>query len=293
VDNPHRKRGLLLATVASVVWGTVPLAGTVALRGITAPLLSTVRLLFAALFVAAVIRRRGGRPFARPPAAVVVAALGLAGNYLCYMWGLERAGPATSQVLIQTAPLFLILLGVFWLKERPTLRQLAGAAAALGGVFLVSFEPAADAARHLAGTLLILAASFTWGIYGAVHRRLGHVHPSGPTMMWIFLLAALFLLPFAAVEPLRRPDGVELAAIAYLCANTVVAYWCFAEAVRWIDASLAAVITTLGPVVTFSLLLVTNRLPQARVPYEALTAPRLLGAALVIGGVCAAVTGRR
>jgi drug/metabolite transporter (DMT)-like permease len=86
---------------------------------------------------------------------------------------------------------------------------------------------------------------------------------------------------------------VHLAAIAYLCLNTIVAYWSFAESVRHIDASVAAVILTLGPVVTFGLLLATNRLDQGYVPFEELTALKVGGAALVIGGVCAAVTSRR
>jgi drug/metabolite transporter (DMT)-like permease len=288
-----RTRGLLLATVASVTWGTVPVAGTIALGGITAPLLCTIRLLVAAAFLAFVLARRGGHPFRRPPRLVYLAAVGLGGNYLFYMWGLERAGAATSQVLIQTAPLFLIVLGVAWLKERLTVRQIAGGVAALTGVFLVSWGDAAAVPERGFGVLLILLASFTWGVYGAAHRKLGDDHASGPTMMWIFLLAALMSVPFALTEALRRPDAVHLGAIAYLCLNTIVAYWSFAESVRHVDASVAAVILTLGPVVTFGLLLITNRLDQDYMPREPLTVLKIAGAALVIGGVCAAVTARR
>lgn len=288
-----RTRGLLLATVASVTWGTVPIAGTIALGGISAPLLCTIRLLVATALLALVLTRRGARPFRRPPRLVYLAALGLGGNYLFYMWGLERAGAATSQVLIQTAPLFLIVLGVAWLKERLAVRQIVGGAVALAGVFLVSWDDAAAAPGRGFGVLMILAASFTWGVYGAAHRKLGDDHASGPTMMWIFLLAALVSVPFAFTEALRRPDGVHLAAIAYLCLNTIVAYWSFAESVRHVNASVAAVILTLGPVVTFGLLLVTNRLDQGYIPHEPLTALKVVGAALVIGGVCTAVTARR
>jgi drug/metabolite transporter (DMT)-like permease len=288
-----RTRGLLLATVASVTWGTVPVAGTIALGGITAPLLCTIRLLVATAFLALVLTRRGVRPFRRPPRLVYLAALGLGGNYLFYMWGLERAGAAASQVLIQTAPLFLIVLGVAWLKERLAVRQIVGGVIALAGVFLVSWDDAAAMPHRGLGVLLILAASFTWGVYGAAHRKIGGDHASGPTMMWIFLLAALVTVPFAFTEVLRRPDAVHLGAIAYLCLNTIVAYWSFAESVRHIKASVAAVILTLGPVVTFGLLLVTNRLEQGYIPYEPLTALKVGGAALVIGGVCTAVTARR
>ena len=151
-------KGVLLAVCASVLWGTVPIAGTVALGGITAATQSTLRLLLAAAFLAAFLRARGA-PLPRPSPLVLFAGLCLAGNYLTYMWGLERAGPATSQVLIQTAPLFLVVLGVAVLGERPKRRQYAGGAVALVGVFLVAWEPGAASPKRTVGVLLIFLAS--------------------------------------------------------------------------------------------------------------------------------------
>ena len=66
-----RTRGLLLATLTSVLWGTVPIAGKVALGGITAPALSSLRLLLAGAFVAMLLARGSRNPFRRPPALVV------------------------------------------------------------------------------------------------------------------------------------------------------------------------------------------------------------------------------
>ena len=109
----HRALGLSLATLTSVLWGTVPIAGKVALPGITASSLSVLRLAVATLFLLAMMRVRNGLPLrdllAPPPRLVYLAAIGLACNYAFYMLGLERAGAATSQVLIQLAPLFLLL----------------------------------------------------------------------------------------------------------------------------------------------------------------------------------------
>lgn len=52
-------------------------------------------------------------------------------------------------------------------------------------------------------------------------------------------------------------------------------------------------ILTLGPVPTLAILAVTNRLDQQRIPPEDFSGPRLLGAALVVGGVAVAVSRRR
>ena len=279
---PSRRRGLILAAVASATWGTVPIGGKIALGGIPASALSSLRLLTAGVFLVFWLRGRIGRP----SRLLCAAALALAGNYVFYMWGLQRAGAATAQVLIQTAPLFLILLGVVFLGEGMTRRQAAGTATAFLGVGLVSFS---EGAANLHGILLILVAALTWAVYAALHKRLGREHASGGTMTWIFLCAGAALLPLCFFEPAPSADGVEMAAIAYLCLNTVVAYWAFAECLRHIPASLAAVILTLGPVVTFVLLIIANGMDQSRIPYEPVTAAKLAGAALVMGGVAVAV----
>jgi drug/metabolite transporter (DMT)-like permease len=285
-------KGVLLAICASVLWGTVPVVGTVALAGITASVLSAVRLVLAGLFLFGLLRARGV-VLPRPTPLVWFAAAALAVNYVTYMLGLERAGPATSQVLIQTAPLFLLLLGVFVLGERPRPRQFAGAVVALTGVVLVAWEPGASSPRRAVGVLFILVAALAWGLYGVAHSRIGRERASGPSMMWIFLLSGLLVTPLAAVEPMRRPDAVEAAAIVYLCVNTVLAYWAFAECLRHIRASVAAVIVTLQPVVTFLLLLVLNAVDQDRIPHETLTLWKVGGALLVISGVGVTVSGRR
>jgi drug/metabolite transporter (DMT)-like permease len=285
-------KGVLLAVCASVLWGTVPIAGTVALRGIGAGALSALRLLLATLFLFALLRWRR-TPLARPSPLVLFAAFCLAVNHLAYMWGLDRAGPATSQILIQTAPLFLVALGVAVLGERLRRRQLAGGAVALLGVFLVAWEPGAASPRRSTGVLLILLAALGWAVYAAAHSRIGRASRSGPSIMWIFLFTGLFTLPVAAVETARRPDGVQAAAIAYLCVNTVLAYWSFAECVRHIHASVAAVILTLQPVVTMLLLVALNAVDQTRVPYEALTVWKVGGAGLVVTGVAVTVSARR
>jgi len=281
------RRGILLACLTSFLWGTVPIAGRIALGGISASWLTSLRLLVAGVVLTAWLRGRLGAP----PRLILVCALGLAANYLCYMWGLERTGPAVTQILIQTAPLFLVILGVFWLGERITMRQAGGGALALVGVFLVSWsEPGVT---HGLGVALILLSALAWGVYAAAHKKLGRTHSSGRTIAWIFLLAGVATLPASAAGPMRRPDAVQVAAIAYLCLNTIVAYGSFAEALRHVSAPVVAIITTLGPVVTLALIAVTNRMDQQRVPYEALTPTKLIGAALVMGGVTYALMSRR
>jgi drug/metabolite transporter (DMT)-like permease len=286
-------RGLLLATLTSVLWGTVPVAGKVALGGMSAPLLSVLRLVAAGLLLVLLLGRTRFRSLGTPSRLVYLAALGLGANYVFYMWGLEHAGAGTSQVLIQTAPLFLILLGILALGERPSAWEWGGMAGAGLGVFLVSCEEIAGVSGSALGIGLVLASALAWAIYAVAHKRLGRDHASGGTMCWIFLLSVLVVAPTVPFAPVRTADPVQVAAIAYLCLNTLVAYWCFAEALRHIRATTAAVIATLGPAITFGLLAVTNRMDQPYVPYEEITAVKIAGSVLVVAGVVLAITKSR
>ena len=282
-------RGLLLATLTSVLWGTVPVAGKIALGGMSAPLLSVLRLVAAGLLLAVLLGRSRFRALGAPSRLVFLAALGLGANYVFYMVGLEHAGAGTSQVLIQTAPLFLILLGILALGERPGAWEWAGMGAAGLGVFLVSWEETGGATGSAHGIVLVLASALAWAVYAVAHKRLGRDRASGGTMCWIFLLSALVVAPTLPLAPMRAADPVQAAAIAYLCLNTFVAYWCFAEALRHIRATTAAVVATLGPAITFGLLAVTNRLDQPYVPYEEITAVNVAGSVLVVAGVVLAI----
>jgi len=285
---PNATRGVALATVTALLWGTVPIAGKIALGGISPSLLSTGRLLLAAGALAAFLKIRGRLRLRRPPRLVYLAGLGLGANYVLYMLGLSHSTAGTAQVLIQTAPLFLIVLSMALLGERPSPRQLLGMGLALAGVAVVSWS---DQERPEAGLgmLLILASAASWAVYGVCHKRLGKDHTSGGTMTWIFLVAGLASLPTTIADASLSPGPVEWAAIAYLAANAIAAYVCFGECLRHIDASLASVICTLGPVVTLALVGLSNSLDGALIPYEAVPASKLAGAGLVMLGVVLAV----
>ncbi len=297
---PDRRRGLLLAILTSAVWGTVPFGGRVALEGMSAPALSTVRLLFGALFIAAVVARRTGglADLRRPSWIAIPAGLLLGANYSLYMWGLAWAGPVVSQVLIQTAQLFLVALSVAFLGERPAPRHLLGAAVALAGAVMVTHRaPADDGAAPLSalpgGAVLIVLAAVAWAGYAVLHKVLGRERGSGSTMAWIFLVAAAVSAPVALAGRPTSLDGVEVAAVVFLCANSIVAYWAFAEALRHLEASLVAVICTLGPVVTVACSAAFNAVAWERLPHDPLTPWTLGGTVLVLGGVVLAVTARR
>ncbi|MCU0522216.1 MAG: DMT family transporter, partial [Anaerolineae bacterium] len=78
--------------------------------------------------------------------------------------------PGTASLINQTAVLFGLGLGVFWLKDRLGPLQVGGALLALAGVFVIYFQPG-DYLRL--GALLIVVASLAYALHAALTKRYG------------------------------------------------------------------------------------------------------------------------
>ena len=78
--------------------------------------------------------------------------------------------PGTASLLNQTAVLFSLSLGVFWLHDRLRPLHVGGALLALAGVFVIYFQPG-DYLRL--GALLIVIASLAYALHAALTKRYG------------------------------------------------------------------------------------------------------------------------
>jgi drug/metabolite transporter (DMT)-like permease len=93
----------------------------------------------------------------------------------------------------------------------------------------------------------------------------------------------LLLLPAEPPQVLAL-DGLQLGMLAFCCANTVVAYGCFAEALEHWEVSRVSAVVATAPIVTVAGVQVAGWLWPVDAPAEALSGSHLLGAALVVGG---------
>ena len=164
--------------------------------------------------------------------------------------------PGTASMLAQTAVLFALGFSVFWLRERLGRGELVGAAIALLGVFIVSFQPG-DVWRI--GSLLVLATSFIYSLHVAIVKRYGDNIEFANFFLFRVAATAVFLFLFA----LGRQELVWPTASVWpllLLAGTVdvvlsrVLYYLV---LRRVQMSFHAIVLTMSPVVAilWSLLL--------------------------------------
>jgi drug/metabolite transporter (DMT)-like permease len=288
-----RGLGLGLAAITMLVWGVLPLILRTLLDVMDPATITWYRFVTATLVLAAVLWRRGalpdlGRVRAGARWLLAIAVLGLAGNYLAFLEGLERTSPATTQVLIQLAPLLLALGGVFIFRERFTPLQWLGFVLLLAGLgtFFAGQVTAltAELARFKLGVGIIVAAAVSWAAYALAQKQLLVTLSSQGLMLCIYAGCALCFTPFArpaAVDALDLDRGIALGLAALA---TVVAYGCFSAALEHVEASRVSAVIALVPLFTLLFSALGHTLAPGHVPPEALSSTSVTGALMVVSG---------
>jgi drug/metabolite transporter (DMT)-like permease len=201
-------------------------------------------------------------------------ALDLVFFHLAVTW--TAVGNATLES--NFAPVLITL--AFWVITRnaPQPVFLAGLAAALGGAALM-IGPNFGNSRALLGDASGLVSAVFYAAYQVGIQQARQRLSTAPLMAVVTLLAAVVLWPFALVEGRLWPTAaigwvwvLGLALLVQIGGQVVIAY-----AVRRLNPALSSVGLLVQPAmaVVYAWILLG----------EALTAPQLLGAGLVLGGI--------
>jgi drug/metabolite transporter (DMT)-like permease len=286
------KLGLAMALLTAVSWATLPVALKITLEQLDPYTLTWFRFVFAAVCMGAWLGARGGfRGFAglgrRRWGMLLVAALGLIGNYVFYLLGVQHTTPGNAQLLIQLAPLLMALGGIFVFRESYRLAQWLGLAVIAGGLALFFRDQVIAAASGLAyarGSLLIVVAAIVWAVYALLQKQLLTRLSSQAIQGFIYGLASLLLLPLAQPRALLALDAEHLWLLAFCCVNTLVAYGAFAEALAHWQASRVSAILAITPLMSLAVIAAVHALWPASIASERIGAAGYLGALLVVAG---------
>jgi drug/metabolite transporter (DMT)-like permease len=159
--------------------------------------------------------------------------------------------PGTASLLSRTSIIFSLALGFLWLRERLTRLELGGAALAVAGVAVISFQPG----NYLrAGALIVIASTFLYALHSAVVKRYGGDIPFGEFLFYrVAAVAAVLLLLAAAQGDLVWPTAVGWGWLLLAgTVNVVVSRGLYYLALRRMDMSVLTIILTLTPVVTWA-----------------------------------------
>lgn len=191
-------------------------------------------------------------------------------------------GPTLTAFLIRFSTIFIIILGILFLKEKLHLHDIVGMLIALAGAFAISF---ANGDYLKIGTLVALAASLAI----AVHQVLSKVYVKTIDPLTLVslrtLFTALFLLAYAAsfsklqAFPIDRLPFLTVVIVV----NAIFGFVFFYKALELIDVSKVAIIRTLDPfIVVVYALAIFHTVPDIN---------ELVGGTMVVAGVLVAMYG--
>ena len=263
------------------------IAGKRALAELSPLDVALARFSLAALVHAAVLWRLRVR-FERKdlPGIAGLGVLAVAVNQLFFLGGLALSTPGHAALLYAMTPIFVFLIERLRGRERGSPRKVTGIAIAFGGTVVVLSARGvlgiAGARDVLTGDVLLLFAVISWALYavgGKVYAaRYGGLAAGSGTLVAGTLLCVPVGAAFFHPAKVAALSGWGLASLAYLILVTsvlawLIYYWALGRA----EASRVAVWSNLQPVLTALL--------AWAVYGEALTAPFLVGGAMVVAGV--------
>lgn len=285
---------VLVAAVLAIAW-----AGPL-IRFATAPALavSMWRLIISVAFIALVLALRQGSldgvgPVLRGRGGVLalMAGLFLAAHFWSWIASLSLTTVASSVVLVNTQPIFVALLSVAFLGERPRFWQWMGIVVAVGGAVMVGWGDFGVGRDALLGDLLAVAGALFASCYYVIGRRLRRELDLWAYVGVVYGVAALALTAAVLAHPGVTMTGypmgdwaifLALAAGPMMIGHTGVNY-----ALRYIPAYVANVAVLGEPI---GATLIAWLLPGLR---EVPPAQTLLGGGVILGGIALTVLAGR
>ena len=287
------KYALLLSLFSALLWGILPVALKAMMSYMDPYTITWYRFLSAGIVSFAILACRKKIPQLRGTKnyiviTLVIASIGLCGNYILFLEGLSRTGPGASQVIIQLAPILLILGGVTIYKEAFNLRQLIGLICILIGFGLFFQhrlqEIFTSLTEYTLGIIMIIGAAVTWALYALAQKQLLKLFTSQQILFLIFFSGTIMLLPTAAPSTLLLLDVTGILLLAFCSVNTVLAYGCFAEALKHWEVSRISAILAIVPLLTLIFMELAILVYPDSVSSEKITWVSFLGAIVVVTG---------
>lgn len=274
----RRNATVWVLLLVQVLFATLPISIKFALRELPSLSLASLRVMGAALLFwilqRSLLAERvvGWRDYAR---LALYASLGVVANQVLYITALTLTTATAAQTLMTVGPAMTLLMAIALGREKGTRRKWLGMLlAGAGALVLVGGDLGSGAGL---GNLLVLFNVAAFSLYLVLSRDLLQRYHPLTVITWVFLFAALALLPWGVWRALPQLPGLSTLtwmALAWtIVVPTVGGYYLNQWALRRTEASMVAVYIYLQPVVTAALAvpLLGEVIP-----------PRLIPAALLI-----------
>ena len=210
--------------------------------------------------------------------------IGIGVFYLLYFFTVRESTVGTAAILLYSSPAFVSLLAWVFLRETLGVLRVLALALTFGGIFLVvgGYDPEALEVGPLVLATGLLSG-LTYGLYSIFGKPVArHLDPA-VILSYALGFGAVLLVLFA-LPTLDTLVDLTLGSYALLLmlavVHTSLAFGLYTVGLKRLDAGQAAIVATVEPVVAGAI--------GVALLGETLTAPKVLGALLVLAGAALA-----
>jgi DME family drug/metabolite transporter len=180
------------------------------------------------------------------PLVVLFAITGVTLFYGTYQVAVRSGGAALAAVLLYTAPAWVAVIARFAFRERMTPLKFAALVLTLAGVALVA-RGGGTIQITTKAVLFGLSAGFCYSLYYIFGKHFASRYSSANLFLYLLPIGAMTIAPWVEFSSKSPVAWAALVCIAALC--TYGAYFFYYQGLFYLEASRAAIVATLEPVV--------------------------------------------
>jgi len=215
------------------------------------------------------------------PQFLLLAIPGLAIVNASYYYALSRLSIALAVFIQFTAPVLILLFGLFSGKEKPTRAKLFALLLSLAGTYMmVQLYKSQSESVPWAGLISAVVATLSFAFYVILSHRMGKKHSSWTLVFYGYTIAALFWCVIQnPVDTWRQVSESHLwgKAVLFAVCSTLIPFAIFLSGLRRVTPTGGAIAST-SETVTASIFAFI-------VLGETLTGGQILGAALILSAI--------
>ena len=245
--------------LATIFWGLSFIATKTALHELTPVMIIIFRLLLGISFltILALYTKQDFSIKLKQHGFILL----LAAIAVFHLWiqvtGLQYTSAANTGWIIGTAPVWIAIMGMFFFKEKISLKQLAGIIIAFAGLLLLISKGDFTSIGFISnkGDFLVMASAFTWGVYSMVNKKISLTYPPLMTILYLFIMMTILILPVTAnkdtllrLEHLSSIGWVSILFLGIFCSG--ISYVLWAQSLKDMDSSKVGAFLYLEPFVT-------------------------------------------
>jgi drug/metabolite transporter (DMT)-like permease len=244
---------------AVIFWGISFIATKFALEELTPLQIIFCRLIFAVVFLSiiAIHTKKDFTIKLKEHSGILLLALVAVFHLWIQITGLKYTTASNTGWIIGTAPVFMALLGLIFFKEKLDTVKVTGIFSAFAGLLLLFSNGDFSSISFLSnkGDFLILASSFTWGVYSMINKKISLSYPPLLTIFYLFLIMAIIISPFTikdilltSIKNLSVAGWISIIFLGILCSG--VAYVLWAQSLKEMESAKAGAFLYFEPFVT-------------------------------------------